>query len=400
MPRGDSKPDWPIWAMAVAQTIVWAGTFYLFPALLAHLEADFQWSKTTLTLGFSAALLVSAIGSPIAGAVVDAGHGRVLLTGSTAGAALALLVFAMVGSWMAFMATWLALGVCMAGCLYDPCFAYLVRTRGDDARRAITRVTLVAGFAGTLSFPVCNALASHFGWQSAVIAFAILIGAVAAPLMWWGAGAAVTESAQTPIRAKETGHLRTALGRPAFWLLACAFSMLYLNHVTLVTHLLPLLAERGVSLTDAVLTTSLLGPSQVAGRLLMMSLERRTSVNALGVIALAFVVVAAMLIQFADAVTAGLVLFAVLQGAGMGMNSIARPVITANLLGRSGFGAIAGTIAATVVFATAVAPLSAAWVWAAGGYELVLKLNMIIATVALIALWIALKSRRSEAAPF
>src|SRR3546814_13706767 len=74
----------------------------------------------------------------------------------------------------------------MALCLYEPCFAFLTRTRGGDARRAITRITLIAGLAGTVSFPTANLLAELFGWRAATSGFAAAILLLAVPLFAYG----------------------------------------------------------------------------------------------------------------------------------------------------------------------------------------------------------------------
>ena len=139
-----ASPARTVLALAIAETIVWAGVFYIFPALLAHWEADLGWSKTTLSGAFTASLITSALCAPFAGRLIDAGHGRTLLIG---GATCAGILVGLVGlvqvSWQ-FYALWVALGASMACALYEPCFAFLTRSRGTDARRAITRITLIA----------------------------------------------------------------------------------------------------------------------------------------------------------------------------------------------------------------------------------------------------------------
>ena len=75
--------DKPIALLAVAETIVWAGLYYIFPALLVHWEADLGWSKTELTGAFTASIAMSALCSPIVGNLVDRGHGAAVLSGGT-----------------------------------------------------------------------------------------------------------------------------------------------------------------------------------------------------------------------------------------------------------------------------------------------------------------------------
>src|SRR3546814_3029874 len=74
-----ASPGRTMLALAFAETLVWAGVFYIFPALIAHWEADLGWSKTTVSGAFTAALVTSALCAPLAGRMIDAGHGRRLL---------------------------------------------------------------------------------------------------------------------------------------------------------------------------------------------------------------------------------------------------------------------------------------------------------------------------------
>ncbi|HEX6141465.1 MAG TPA: MFS transporter [Geminicoccaceae bacterium] len=380
-----------ILALAVAETLVWAGTFYLFPALLLHFERELGWSKTELAGAFTAALLTSAAAAPLVGRVIDRGFGRGLLTSSALGAGILLLLLALVEARWQFYAVWLGLGLAMAGGLYEPCFAWLIRTRGDGARRAITRITLIAGFAGTVSFPTANAIADRLGWRASALAFAALIMLLAVPLMWLGAtppgdrapahGAGEAGAG----RPADRGALARAMSTPAFWLLGAAFTMIAFNHGILITHLLPLLAERGVGLETSVLAVSLIGPMQVAGRLLMLAGERRVPLGAVCAISFIAMIAASTLLWLAGAGVALLLAFVALQGAGYGVTSITRPAITADYLGRAGFGVISGAIGSAFMAANAAAPTVAALIWTSGGYDLVLMTCILAAVLGLAA---------------
>ena len=181
--------DRRIWYLATAETITWAGTVYLFPALLLHWERDLAWSKAELAPVMTLALLVSAGMAPLMGRLIDRDLGRVVLTGSAGLAAILLAALALAEQRWQFVGLWLLLGVAMAGGLYEPCFAFVTRTRGADARKAITRITLVAGFAGTVSFPIANLVAEAAHWRASVLVFAALVAGVAVPLYWLGTAA-------------------------------------------------------------------------------------------------------------------------------------------------------------------------------------------------------------------
>ncbi len=115
-----------IWSLAIGQVLVWAGLFYLFPALLTRWETHFGWSRGLLTFGFSGALITAAVAGLAAGRIIDRDHGRTLMAGSALAGGILLAALPLVSTIWQFYLIWLALGVAMAGCLYEPCFAYLI----------------------------------------------------------------------------------------------------------------------------------------------------------------------------------------------------------------------------------------------------------------------------------
>lgn len=363
-----------IWCLAVAETLVWAGLYYFFPAMLLRWEADFGWSKTEITLAATLSLLVSAVVAPRVGVLIDKDRGRGVLVGSAVLGGALLACLPLVQTPVQFIAVWLGIGVAMGGCLYEPCFAFLTHKRGLDAQRAITLITLVAGFAGTVSFPLANGIAALDGWRTAALVFAGLVVFVAAPLFWFGASARDDDAFDRPVGAPATDRspLQAALTKPVFWLLAIGFSTIALNHGMVVNHLLPMLDERGVSDTAAVFAISLIGPMQVAGRLLMMAVERYVGMVFVCGATFLFMALAGAVLGAAAALPGLIYLFVLLQGSGYGVTSITRPIVTAILLGRAGFGAISGALALPFVTATALAPSIGSVIWHAGGYDAVI----------------------------
>lgn len=383
-------------ALAVAETLVWAGLYYAFPALIAHWESDLGWAKTEVAGAFTVALVVSALTAPLTGRLIDRGHGRAVLIGTAVTGGVLISGLAMVESRVGFYVVWALIGCCLAGCLYEPCFAYLTRLLRDGARQVITRITLIAGFAGTVSFPMANIIADAFNWRAAAVAFGAVIVVVAVPLFVFGTSAR-TGPRQAPgdqVRDKEA--MRRTLRRATFWLLAFTFSMVGLTHGIIITHLLPMLAERGVPLAMAVLAASMIGPMQVAGRVGMMLVEKRLSMQTICTISFLFMAGAVLSLMGAGALPALLVLFVVLQGSGYGATSITRPVVTAEILGRDGFGAISGTLALCFMAAAAAAPTLAAVVWTLGGYDLVRLVVLICVALGAIAFVAATRVARAE----
>ena len=390
--------------LAIAETIVWAGSYYLFPALLGHWESNLGWSKIDLAMAMTTALIASAMAAPVAGWVIVKGHGRTMLTGCALAVGIMIGVLSQVETKLEFYGAWVALGVMTAGCIYEPCFAFLTRTRGTAAKQSITLVTLVAGFASTVSFPIANAVAVAYDWRASALVFSVLICVVAVPCFWFGAKTDedTTEAAAKPV---DTGlpelesPVRRAMRSPLFWLLAGAFTCQHLNHFTIVTHLLPMLDERGISLSFAVLTASLIGPMQVTGRLIVMMIERWVSANAVVALSFALMVVGSASLMGSAQWPYLLGVFVVCQGMGIGVSSITRPIVTADLLGRQGFGAISGAIALPVMLAMAFAPSAGSHIWEIGGYQTVLFCTLGVAVAGFLCITSAILLRRPSHFP-
>ncbi len=385
-----------VWQLALAQTIVWAGLFYSFPALILRWETAFGWAKAELTGAVTLAIGLSAVFSPLAGRLIDRGLGPQVLAGGALAGGLCIALLGAVQTLWQFYLLWCLIGVSTAFCLYDACFAVVVRAEGTEARRPITLITLVAGFAGTLSFPLAHGIAEAFGWRWSCLAFALMICLLGLPLMWRGARA-MEATAEPEVElaggSGEESRRGGFLRRPAFWLLAVGFALLGLNHSTILNHLLPLLDERGIPAGMAVFAASMIGPMQVAGRLAMMAVERHVSNRGITAACFCSVALATLSLFTASLVPMMLVPFVILQGAGHGVTSIMKPLVIGDVLGRANFGAISGSQAMIFKLTVAVAPFVGALLWELGSYDLVLGVMLAAAVVGLGLFLAAWKAR-------
>ncbi len=346
--------------LAVGQTLGYACLFYSFAALILSLEGDLGWDKRLFALGPMLAIGVSAVLAPIMGRQVDDGRGQALLLGGAVLGGLALLGLAQVQTPWQYLALWGVIGVAQSACLYEVAFAYLVRRFGVDARARIIRVTLVAGLASTLAFPAGAALAEAFGWRVAVMAAGGVMLGVTAPLHWMACRLIRAETALEVEVAGGKGFVAAALRRPVFWGLAGLFGLVGLNHWILISFLVPLLVDMGISHGWAVLAAATVGPAQTLGRFVLMQVEAR--VGTARVLAITVGMMLAASVALAGAGASGVLIFgfAALQGGAMGIMTILRPALVAESLGREQFGAISGMLSISSLGASAVAPLIAA----------------------------------------
>src|SRR5580693_3479753 len=161
-------------ALGSTQTLAWASSYYL-PAILGVPIAHALGVAPSVFFGiFSGALLLSSGLAPAIGRIIDRRGGRGMLTASSAVLAAGLVMLGLVQGVIGLCAAWLVLGVGTAMGLYTPAFAALARLYGHGARGPITGITLFAGFASTIGWPLSAFMLQHYGWREACLVWAAL----------------------------------------------------------------------------------------------------------------------------------------------------------------------------------------------------------------------------------
>ncbi|MEM9045292.1 MAG: MFS transporter [Pseudomonadota bacterium] len=380
--------------LALGQTIAWAGIYYIFAALLLTWERETSWSKSELTLALAMAVLASGLAAPVVGRLIDRGYGSVTMGLSTALGGAAVLYLGTVDDLTRFYATWVAIGIAQAGALYEACFAIITRSSGGAARGGITAITLIAGFASAIAFSGAAWLGEGEDWRSVALVFGATTVAVAAPASFLGARLIESPADLKTLPTKTSPKRRATAPRKLMLLIAAAFPMMALNHGIILNHLLPLLDERGVASATAVFAASLIGPMQVAGRIVIMLAGSRVSPLAAVLTSFGGVVVAALILLLSQMAPLLIFVSVVLQGATYGLISILKPLIIAEFSGPDGIARVLGWMALPYLACFAVAPYLGALIWKVGGYDLVLMAAAGFATLGFLAMALAAQLRK------
>ena len=369
--------------LAFGQTLAWACLYYIFPAMLLRWETYLEWSKVDLTLGITLALFTSAIFSPVAGKIVDKNKGNLLLFISAVIGGSGLLMLSSITTIFQFYIIWLIIGFSMAGCLYEPCFALITKYRGQRARQDIILITLTAGFASTICFPITHVIANMYDWRTTVTIFGLIVIFVAAPLLLIGStiiknhGSNPITKSETQSNAKNTSFFRN----PTIYYLAICFLLLALVHGTIINHLLSILSERGYATNIAILAASCIGVMQVFGRLVLLFSDKYFSNQNFNKIVLLGMVTSVAFLLISGSSNYMLFLFIILFGSTYGMISILRPTITKELLGYKNFGLKSGYLGGTYLIGTATAPYFGSLIWKYYGYQNLILILTILSVI-------------------
>jgi MFS family permease len=349
-----SGPLAVVLALGTAQTIAWASSYYLPAILAAPIARDLDLAPTYVFGALSGALIISGLLGPRVGHAIDRFGGRSLLAISNFVFAAGLLMLSAAHNVAVLVAAWVLLGIGMGLGLYEAAFATLARIYGTGARRSITGITLIAGFASTIGWPLSTWLYDEFGWRTTCQIWALIHIAMALPLNLF-LPRVVPSGFGAPPAAQQEGVSRRS---ETFAMVVLAYMFAAVGFVSSgLSAILPtMLVALGATPAAALFAAALVGPAQVGARLLeagwlaryhpLVSARIATLMNPIGVIAL---------------ILGGPVfapVFAIFYGAGNGIVTIARGTLPLALFGPAGFGRRVGVISLPARATGALAPLA------------------------------------------
>jgi len=374
-------------ALGTTQTLAWASSVYL-PALVADpIAHDLGISSNWIFGAYSAALVIAAFLGPRVGRQIDRVGGRPVLSISNLvfAAGLVLLGFAQ-SIWMLVLA-WLLLGIGMGYGLYDAAFGALGRIYGEAARSAITGITLIAGFASTIGWPLTALGLQTIGWRDTCFAWAaahILMGLPINLLMLPAVQAAKTT-------AEDSVKPHIPIDR-TMALLAFAFATAWMVTGAMAAHFPRILEAAGASPVQAVAAGALIGPAQVAARIFEASFLKRYHPIVSARLACLMHPIGAAIVWLTGGVATSV--FAVFHGAGNGVITIARGTLPLAIFGPQNYGYRLGLIGAPARMTQAAAPLLFGFLIDAMGSRVLIVSSLLSLTA--VAASLMLRGQRTE----
>ena len=340
-----------ILALGTTQTLAWASSYYL-PAILADpIARDLGVSSNWIFAAFSASLVISAVLGPRIGRQIDLVGGRPVLTTSNLMLAAGLALLGASTTIPVLVLAWLLLGIGMGCGLYDAAFGALGRIYGNAARRPITGITLMAGFASTVGWPLTAWGLGGIGWRNTCFAWALAHILIGLPLNFFmlpaekGAKATAATSIKPHIPIDRT-----------MILLAFTFAAAWSVTGAMAAHMPRILEAAGATTVQAVAAGALFGPAQVVARIIEASfLSRYHPLVSTRLACLTHPIGAAILAVVGGGASSA---FAIFFGLGNGILTIARGTLPLAIFGPQNYGYRLGLVGAPARMAQAMAPLA------------------------------------------
>ena len=355
-------PPWrAVVALSVTMIIAWGSQYYAIAVLAPAIGEAEGWSREAIFGAYSIGLLSQGLCSFPVGLLLDRFGGRVVMSLGSVLSAVALAALAAAPSEPWFFAAWVLTGAAMAATQYEPAFATITASFGEQARRAITILTFAGGLASTVAWPITAALLPRIGWRDTYLVWAGAALLICLPL----------HAAFLPGTRVARGTTRRPLGPilrgAAFWFVALALTTGAVLFSIVAVHAIPMLQEAGLSATAAVAVASFTGPMQVAGRVLEFAGLQRVRPSRVAILAAAAQPIAILALMGVEQWWWLAGAYVVLYGASGGILTIVRGTVPAELFGREGYGAVAGALVSPGIVARAIGPYAAAWLWQAAG---------------------------------
>jgi MFS family permease len=259
-------------ALVVCHGPVLAFTFGLF---LKPIGQEFAWNRGAMSAAGGAASLMTAIGVPFAGMLVDRWGARRMLLPAIVLSSLSVAAISLTpASLLAFIALYATAGLFSAGHGPQP----YVRTIAAwfDGRRGLALGVAMAGVGlGIVLVPqLARYLIETYGWRGAYIGLGVVLFTVAFPAVAILVREPATATGRSQLFANEAAALpglgvREALTTSSrFWLLSIVVFLVAMVVNGTIVHLVPLLTDRGLSPATAASSLGAVGLASIVGRLL------------------------------------------------------------------------------------------------------------------------------------
>ena len=278
---------WIIVAVFLAVSTVMYGTRYSFGVFFKSLESEFGLSRTATSAVFSAYMFQGFVFAILAGWALDKYGPRIVILVMGVFTGFSLLLTSQTSSFWQLFITYSLLLSMGTGAVYSVTMATVSRWFDKKRGLALGIVGSGIGLGTFVMAPFATYLISSIGWRMAYIIIGLIAWLIVIPLSRllrkdpYEIGAlpdgAKASSGETGINEprKEDSLELTGLSLPQalrnmnFWFFGSIWLLVAFCYLLVLTHIVPHATDMGMSPIEAAAILSLIGGSNIVGRVLM-----------------------------------------------------------------------------------------------------------------------------------
>ncbi|WP_196502703.1 MFS transporter [Aestuariivirga litoralis] len=356
------RPTQLVCALGLTQIAGYGSIYYSFSILAADVARDFGRTSSWFFLVFSGALIAGGLVMPFAGKLFDRFGAAQLMAAGSMLTGLFLVFTSTTHSLWAFAIGMALIQIVSGFVLYDAAFTTIVQSGLGGSQNMIMYLTLIAGFASTLFWPLTTALDHQWGWRWTMVFFAALNLAFCFPTHVWlsrnfrkAAHPAQASTASVAATTEQPMDRRTSLR--LMIMVTAGFAISGVTLSAILSQMVPMLHELGLG-NMALLVSTLFGPAQVAMRAVQIFFGKSQHPLTITIFALSLLPLALFILAITAPWIAGAVAFAILVGLASGLKSIVQGTLPLVVFGRTGYGSRIGIMSGFRYVTAALAPFA------------------------------------------
>lgn len=373
--RQEYSRHWPLIlaaAVGFSFTAIVTASTGLF---MGPLSEEFGWSRTLVSSGVSIVSILTFLGSPLFGILIDKiGTRRLILPGIILMAFTIASLSMLTGSQLQWFAIWTVYALA-ALATKSTTWTAAINSTFEAGRGLALGVTLSGSMvAQVIVPPLGDFLISEFGWRIAYVWLGFGWGSVAflMCLIWFRDGydrrrqerkANPEQAANQPLLDVPGLSVQEAAKSVALWRISISTFIIMIVTIAVMVHQIPILIELGTSRTAAAYFASLGGVAGICGKLLTGWLLDRYPPRWIGGLTIGIGALTFLLLLIPDRTAAIVLVAMVINGYTAGSKLLIVGYLTAAYAGMRNFGTIFGVMASLIAAGAGLGPLIAGLVY-------------------------------------
>lgn len=344
--------------LGITATIGYGTLYYSFAIMSNEIQNEFEWSRSFIFAIFSMGILLGGLLAPKVGKLLDKHGARAIMSIGSFLCFIGLFGISFISNQYEYIIAIIFLEVVSTLVLYEAAFVALSQLKGENSRVSITQITLIAGFASTIFWPLIGYLLSIIDWRGTYQVLSLFHILIAMPIHFFLLKKDLlieSENSQGKISYEDV-KIKNKNSKKIFVMLAFIFSLIAIPVTVMQTHFIGLLNQFGIETAVAIGIGALIGPSQVAARVIEMIFTKKISPVTSGIFTIVVMCMALFILLFSGYSIYVAIVFVILYGAGQGLTDIIKGTIPLYIFGWKNYGTLSGKLNFYRIIVTALVP--------------------------------------------
>ncbi|HPQ43242.1 MAG TPA: MFS transporter [Syntrophales bacterium] len=258
---------WIVVLLSFFACFIGFGLIYSFAVFFKPLSAEFGWSRALISGAFSFYAILHNIMAFFAGRALDKVGPQKILTVAGICLGSSMIIMSHVHyAWQLYVyyGVFFSMGI---ACTYAPVIATVSRWFITKRGMAISLTATGIGCGALVFNPLCAWLIASYGWRNTYVILGITTWVVFIPIIMFVKKSPYEQSPHYSIQDSLNITLADAIKTRTFWALSLSWLFIDIALFTIMTHIVMLTSDRGMTLIMSGSIAGIIGGSSLLGRI-------------------------------------------------------------------------------------------------------------------------------------